>query len=791
MHRQARVSVTALVVLVWSCGRTELQWPRSEDVEATLEVVPVYPLHAAWNAYVENDDAGAGWAHQDDVGCSRANAALGRRCIHGGEARHAVVPGLDDCSKYVIADSLGVWSWSCKAENGALDVYTAGLAPGKGLRDLVDEAGFRLNSLRVSTPGGVLVASSAPAVWGWTNDVLPLPDNSASAAVTLSSSGAIYVLAHDRASAGYHIDADGVAVVSLTGATLSWSGSGDNCDVNGERASPDHASLFCVGGNDFSWLEVTARGSATLDSHVDLVNSFGARLHAASLDTAVVGVSLSASHGNVVTDTLVTNTSEQGVLISGGSTWNLVQRVQALHVGGLEQGGIELTGDGTSYNRLHEVRVAGAQGYGIAVSAMAHDNWILDFEAHDNAATDPSAGIGLLGPRNKLVNGYVTNNGMWGVRVYSLNARAAYENTLVGVLTASGGTGVILQSESSRSTALNLTSVLGSEYGMLVNGADATLVANVMVVNNRLGFTVSQEDGSPVLGAELVDIMAIDNQTIGVPQYQVVVYDPGATAIRFDGHLWVGPTSMMCDVSPDRPGDGLVANTCTNDGLAGSSTYAGEASTAVLAKGLSSAAMFVGKVESDAASTDDTNGTAPGSALDGLDWWRFDNVWRAWGRDGAAYPAANQRGRCSGTTCRIWDWRLSANDDVARNRHGAFAQGACPASVHGDVVADDNQRLPYDAWMNAVELAGDGVGDDDGSCEAGEVCHNRFLLHATEVVMDAIGDDDGLCESNETCIYAPNVGAYQGDGDFTKLGCAFANGAVTNVIMHAYPQNGG
>lgn len=792
MHWQANVSAALLVTLAVSCGRTEFQWPRDGDVQATLEVLPVYPGHAAWNAYVANDDASADSAHQADVGCNRASAAGARPCVHGGEMRYARLTDLDDCAGYVIADNLGAFSWRCAIEDDGVVAFTTGLALGKGLRDLVDASGFRLNSLRVTTATGVLVASSAPAIWGWSNSVTSLPDNSAGSSVTLNASSTIYVLVSDRASAGYHLDADGLSIVSLAGAALAWSGAGDNCDAHGELVSPDHTSLLCMGGNDFAWIELTSRGSATLDRHVDLVDSFTSRVHASSFDTGAVGLRMSGARASVVTDTTVQNTSEQGVLLENGVTWSLLERVTALHAGGQEQGGVELSGENTAYNRLHAVRVAGAKGYGIAVSAMAHDNWVLDFDAHDNAATDPSAGLGLLGPRNKAVNGRVTNNGIWGVRVYAFQGPQASDNTVVGVLATSNDTGIILQAQASRSTVLDFTSALGAEYGVQVNGADETVVANTLVVNNRFGFNVSGEVGSSVLGGDFVDIMSIDNQAIGVPQYQVIVFDEGATDIRFDGHLWVGPTSMMCDVTPDRPGDGLVADSCTNDGLDGSSAYAGEASTAVLENGLSSSASFVGKVAADTASADDSNGVAADSALDGADWWRFDNVWRVWGRDGAAYPSANQRGRCAGATCRIWDWRLATTDDVARNRHGVLIAGdTCPQAVHGSAFIDDKQRLPHDPWLNAVESAGDGVGDDDGLCEAGELCHNRFLAHAVEVVMDDVGDDDGLCESNEACIYAPNVGAYQGDGDVMTRRCRFENGAVTNVTMHAHPQNGG
>jgi hypothetical protein len=51
--------------------------------------------------------------------------------------------------------------------------------------------------------------------------------------------------------------------------------------------------------------------------------------------------------------------------------------------------------------------------------------------------------------------------------------------------------------------------------------------------------------------------------------------------------------------------------------------------------------------------------------------------------------------------------------------------------------------------------------------------------------------ENGICESNEACIYAPNVGAYQGHGDYKGNGtCLFVDGTISNVIMYSYPKNG-
>jgi hypothetical protein len=62
-------------------------------------------------------------------------------------------------------------------------------------------------------------------------------------------------------------------------------------------------------------------------------------------------------------------------------------------------------------------------------------------------------------------------------------------------------------------------------------------------------------------------------------------------------------------------------------------------------------------------------------------------------------------------------------------------------------------------------------------------------VSAFEILDDGVGDDDGLCESGEACVYAPNFGAYQGEGALQP--CTFpSGGTIKNVSMVGYPVNG-
>lgn len=147
-------------------------------------------------------------------------------------------------------------------------------------------------------------------------------------------------------------------------------------------------------------------------------------------------------------------------------------------------------------------------------------------------------------------------------------------------------------------------------------------------------------------------------------------------------------------------------------------------------------------------------------------WVKFDRPSRFWVDSNREYCG-------SGETCFIYDYALSLNDTLVLNKSGnlSTANAAfptvetdnCPSQVHGNQTVIDQKTSAQTFLRNAVEITG-----------------------------DMIGDDDGLCESNEACIYTPNIGAYQGHGDFTAHKCTFVQngGAVSGVTMYGYPQNG-
>lgn len=175
---------------------------------------------------------------------------------------------------------------------------------------------------------------------------------------------------------------------------------------------------------------------------------------------------------------------------------------------------------------------------------------------------------------------------------------------------------------------------------------------------------------------------------------------------------------------------------------------------------------FVGKVTTnDLINGSDSSGSA--TFATNLDWLGFDSFFRGWGKDYASgFPNAQHLGPCTTGACRIWDLRASTGGPLhykgadGSSTNTTFVGGSvCPSEVHGS---------------NVASAAG-----------------KTFLKYAIEIDDDAVGNNNGLCETGEACLYAPNIGSYQGEGNYKAAPpCTFQNGAVSGVQMYSFPVSG-
>lgn len=217
---------------------------------------------------------------------------------------------------------------------------------------------------------------------------------------------------------------------------------------------------------------------------------------------------------------------------------------------------------------------------------------------------------------------------------------------------------------------------------------------------------------------------------------------------------------------------GLVGfNNCTVYFASGSginsSCVLASPSNGTLISGLdafTTAPSFVGVVSSDSHHPSYTGAAV--NYADITNFLEFDRPSRRW------VNSANTTQRCNtGMTCVIYDMAIKSTDTKILNKSDTLSAANssfpsvstdnCPAEVHGNVTIVNQSSTP-----------------------------ETFLKNAIEILGDQTGDEDGLCESSEDCIYTPNIGPYQGHGDYYTKTCAFQNGTITNVKMYAYPQNG-
>lgn len=341
----------------------------------------------------------------------------------------------------------------------------------------------------------------------------------------------------------------------------------------------------------------------------------------------------------------------------------------------------------------------------------------------------------------------------WGSAANGLQELASFDNSGHGLLVESSGensvfslvsvgnfgAGVRLQDDSNDNMFALVTSVNNGWEGIGIRGqSDGNMLFNLAIGN-------SGDDGIRVdssTGNHFGQLVTTDNSGTDV------VLVNGTSDTVFSQQLLVGG-SPLGDCYVDAGSGNNIQTDCISS----------DPDLTVM-PGASLTATFVGlvrdAVNGNTAQLDGSGRIAFGSISD---WFDFENRYRGWanGTDLEFITTGNQ-GDCQGGTCAQRDVSLSQGDDVLLDINGAFvANAACPASIDGNAV------WPGMEWI---------------------------LLRALEIVGDGVGDDDIACESDEACLYQPNLGAYQGSGDYRNHQCIFSDGYVSNVTMYGYPVNG-
>lgn len=584
---------------------------------------------------------------------------------------------------------------------------------------------------------------------------------------------------------------------SITNVTVDQSNNGisvaDNTIASSSGGGNTLANVTVTNGPVSSGspyaLQITSNGNNVTGLSVQ--ENYGTALKITGSSNTVTNISATDTGALVMTNGIVIGTSTSG---------NVIDDVTISGVSGSGPTGRGIDVSGTSH-RLNNLRVSRAPAEGVIVSGSLHTVSNVGIE---------NAGVGLRvndGVRNRIWNVMVGDVGDatfgntaygYGLQTTSTSGSTRADNIISNVIIANSGlVGFYLGAAKSNvfqymtiantghltnlSTTQDPVSFGGRGMRVMAGSITGNMFNNMLAVNNAdMGldldphFTGTSTDY--VTGMVFNDVAVVGNgKRSYIPAPAGIRLGTFAVDVLFLGELILAnngtdPSVNNCQVVHD-------STVKINQGLTDSSVNKSCApvgnSTATLDTSITGYGVIGAVASDDTVNGSDTGGVAALASILDADWIGFQNVERTWGvNTAAAFPDVNggNWGVCpTGGNCRIYDWSLSSSDTDYLNR--------LPVPTGNDYLV--HTFLAADAATCAQIPA----------TWTGSVCQSTFLANAVEVMGDGIGNDNLLCESGETCIYMPNIGGYQGHGPLISAG-AFTDGVVTGVTLLKYTTNG-
>ncbi|MFQ5509452.1 MAG: right-handed parallel beta-helix repeat-containing protein, partial [Leptospirillia bacterium] len=348
-------------------------------------------------------------------------------------------------------------------------------------------------------------------------------------------------------------------------------------------------------------------------------------------------------------------------------------------------------------NRLSDLFVTRG-GYSGVILEQSSGNLLLRVSASDNGL----AGLYLLNAPDNVVDSVTASeNGTWGAVLERSN-------------------GVFLS---------DVTTADNNAYGVWVYASSGVTLMNVAATGNGTSGVYLYA----AKGATMLNTAAADNGEIGV-------FLQDSDDSRFSGALKIGHNRLWDCVETGGIRPGIGNDNCENR----------DGSDATLEMGVSLSASFVGGVfDDDVTNPDDIAGAQHANGIH--DWDDFDNDFRHWVADTGVGLEPSARS-CEDGNCRIWDWRVRASDTVL------------------------SEALPVP------------TGEDSKSHHWSDGSVSDYLPNAVELTGDGEGDDDGLCESGEDCRHTRNLASYQGEGSDTTVAIIGSGGQVEDVKLMQRPN---
>lgn len=749
----------------------------------------LYSGQGSWHSYIKSNN-GKEFNASANLACDGTELSA-LDCLHAGEMKTVEITSLNSCDDVQAQDSLEAFEWGCFSTGNSIKIYSK-LKGHKGLKDLVNSSSWKDNSLSVTRDGFLLLETASTKWW---NDIIT-PYSLQGSVQNFNTPNMIYTISAGGLYGGFLITADHVNIVGLgVSVPLYITYSANSvCDGSGQAGTLDCLIAVPDGGVKYSWVEnleidginsnnygLLLSGSQFSTFKTIMVNSFTS---SRSIDLGSSGtpssylnrfynviligngpgafrINHANSHGNFIKDLDIHGGSGRGVELSNAPRTIF----DGLFISGLESDAFRLQ-SAANETKIKHFDITSNEGAGLLI-ADSDDVSFYD----GNIANNLGTGISVTGSSQRTVgNQFKISNcdTCLNISVSSGTQESIFNQFII--TGASSGTGAIIYSGYKANFSHFL---IGNNSGdgiyTISSRAPDYVFSQGLFVNNG---GQAYEGDSAVQTSIWANVGFVGNGSHGF-------FNNFGSFAFFTGQIIFGNNS-----GSNCSGGQSVTNNCTSSGLDGSNDWNSSAigSNARLRINHSLADSFFGSVSVDSKN----NSPLLVDVQDGIsDWSSFESVFRLWGLAGVNSDSiqVDQRGECTGggVLCRIWDWRLVSNaaDSVLFNRSG-------------NNTAGDQENEPF---------VGDGVTPCPSAVHGDRVMNNLFtisrvyLLNALEILDDDIGNNDGLCESSEACIYSPNIGPYQGEGNYLSNGtCLFVDGvganSVTGVTMYAFPING-
>jgi len=697
------------------------------SVTGGLLVEPVYSAAPNWNDYFERNEEKI-WAAVDNGGVpgvgepcngddtvdfgSRAGVVAGAfACENGGQVRKLAVGAESDCTGFTAEDDLGAFDWECDDSSGSVVFYSVDLKQQARISDLLltDGTGWEMNHVRVKRDGCVYYESAPSDTW-WANPVRNLDglDN-----VTAGATAVAGVTGYNT------LGTPDVDIYELL--------TNDPPPVYTYSQDRNTVGLAFDGGKN---MMVVMRGVTLTHNGVENNNA-----SCNVGNNSLVMICLSGEY-NWVEGAFDGNFLPQASLFAFGGTKNFI-RIRQTHMRRSGAEALRLPG-GTGTTRVEFSSFSENTGDGIILTNSPGGGVI-----RHSRMTNNNYGIYHRGPNWKLFGNTLVNNVFQGIYHHSTPFDCVFA---LNTTAHNGGMGFRFGA-ADNTVIIGHTSGFNSDRGLSHSVPTVGIVTQLLAsANGTAGLRLAGD------GTLAKDLAVAHNGSNGISI-------PG-TNMTVDGQLFVGNNTTGCSVTGS-------ANVVDDNG---SGACGGSAGTLSVNEGVDLATSVRGLVSVDdvnAHSADILAGAGTVGFGSITDWTNFDNPFRSFGAwiNGDHTNLVNVS-RCTAGTCGLWDWSLMAGDAGFAGAPALLNVLACPTGAEFLTMT----------WS--------------------DFSTTDFLEHAVEILGDGIGDDDLLCESGEACIFMPNIGAYQGHGALlpasTVSGCSDVGtgGTIQNVTLYQYENNG-